>query len=554
MFFSTAPQVINWGFEGIWPPPPRNRWELRGGGIGHRAMIPVFGPWYNTGYEVQSVQPPHPRPERASGLFARGDDGAENPMAVLVPFSSWGFDQTATQPPRWKWELRGAGLKHRSEFAFFPTPFPEGWQVQPVQPPHPRPERAGSLMRGDDGAENVFQFRPPDFINMGSDGVYPQPPHRRVEKFAGLVGGDPGMQAIFVRWQNIGWEIAPHQPRHPRVEKFATMVGGDPGIEGTYTAWINGGWPVQPVQPGHPRPERSGSIARGEDGIENIYFPTAPQIINLGFDGVWPQPPHQRPERAGAIAKGDEGTQGTYQVWRNGGWEPTPVHPPHPRPERSGAIARWEDGTEAVYSFIPPGFVSWGYEPPITYMHVRYARAAATMRGDDGIEGTYSRWINDGFEQVDSQARVLRLERDKAALMRGDDGTAIPLIFWRNSGWEIQPPQPPHPLREKSGSLMKGDEGIEAAFVFVPFLQVSWWAQTDITYSRAGIYHPAGAIMPWEQEGWYQKVLVPVFYACSVITTWTAQTSVSTESAQSVVTQASGQTTVKGEPQGGPCQ
>src|SRR6516165_6526116 len=157
------------------------------------------------------------------------------------------------------------------------------------------------------------------------------------------------------------------------------MVGGDPGIEGTYTAWINGGWPVQPVQPGHPRPERSGSIARGEDGIENIYFPTAPQIINLGFDGVWPQPPHQRPERAGAIAKGDEGTQGTYQVWRNGGWGPTPVHPPHPRPGRSGAIARWEDGTEAVYSFIPPGFVSWGYEPPITYMHVRYARAAATM-------------------------------------------------------------------------------------------------------------------------------------------------------------------------------
>lgn len=37
-------------------------------------------------------------------------------------------------------------------------PFSEGWPVQPWQPPHPRREKAGALMKGDDGIQKVYAF------------------------------------------------------------------------------------------------------------------------------------------------------------------------------------------------------------------------------------------------------------------------------------------------------------------------------------------------------------------------------------------------------------
>ena len=101
---------------------------------------------------------------------------------------------------------------------------------------------------------------------------------------------------------------------------------------------------------------------------------------------------------------------------------------------------------------------------------------------------------------------------------------------------------------------MFGDGGVELPFAFVPYLQTHWFANIDITYSKRGIWHPAGAILPWEEQGWYQKVFVAVFYACSEITAGIAQTSISGTTAQTVLNTGTGQTNVKGEPLGGPCE
>ena len=398
------------GFE-VQPFQPPHRMPERGGGTYPRGDEGIEFPlinFYPTGYEIQPPQPPHPKPER-SGSVMRGDDPSAYPILVPPPPTLWGHDLQAWQPQHQRPERQGSLVGGDSGIegtytAFYPYgwpvqppqpphPRPErvgcliggdsgteqvqitwlfaGWEIQPPQPPHPRPERVGAIEVGEQGIENVYFLVAPQVINWGFDGVWPQPPHPRPERFGTLIGGDVGIEATYSFFIPYGWPVQPPQPPHPRWEKFATLIGGDPGTEGIYINWQGAGWEVQPPQPPHPRPERSGSIAKGDDGEEYIFFPVAPQVINWGFDGVWPQPPHQRPERSGSIAKGDEGIEGTYQFWRNGGWEVQPPQPPHPKPERSGSIARWEDGIEAKYVYVPPPQITSWFTSGLESVYVR---------------------------------------------------------------------------------------------------------------------------------------------------------------------------------------
>jgi hypothetical protein len=128
-----------------------------------------------------------------------------------------------------------------------------GWEVQPVQPPHPSPERrAASWLRADDGTQ------------------YP-----------------------FLRWLNSGWEIQPPQPPHPRPERAAAIVAPAPlgNIDATLVGFSPMGWEVQPVQPGHPRPERSAAFLRGDDGNYAIFVfvppPPPPIVTPPGGGSSW---------------------------------------------------------------------------------------------------------------------------------------------------------------------------------------------------------------------------------------------------------------------------
>src|SRR5262245_57593467 len=70
-------------------------------------------------------------------------------------------------------------------------------------------------------------------------------------------------------------------------------------------------------------------------------------------------------------------------------------------------------------------------------------------------------------EQVLPTLPRRRWEKGKAGFARGDDGVQLPYSRWFNSGWEVQPPQPPHPRREKFGALVKGDDGTYDIFNLV---------------------------------------------------------------------------------------
>jgi hypothetical protein len=120
-FVAPLASTSSWGFDAQSYQPQRIRW--RGGTIARGDdgnELPSIN-WYNAGWEIQSVQPPHRRPEVKSAAFVRIDDGTE---AILI---------------RW---------------------FNAGWEIQSVQPPHRRPERAGAIAPKDDGIESPFIFIP----------------------------------------------------------------------------------------------------------------------------------------------------------------------------------------------------------------------------------------------------------------------------------------------------------------------------------------------------------------------------------------------------------
>ena len=207
-------------------------------------------------------------------------------------------------------------------------------------------------------------------------------------------------------WQNWGFDPPQVHLRWPQRRVYLDPNGADAIPEGSMPTWsywgFDGVWP-QPPSP-LPRQRRAGGFEVGEPGEEYIFFPIAPQIVNMGFEGVWPQPPFPRIRLSGSIMRGEDGigapffawqnagwevqsvqppfpatanvalnnrragilpewnVEAVYQNWVNAGWAVQPVQPPKPRPERAGAVEVGEGGIDAIYFQVAPQIVLWGWE------------------------------------------------------------------------------------------------------------------------------------------------------------------------------------------------
>ncbi len=386
-----------------------------------------------------------------------------------------------------------------------------GWEIPPMQPRHPLPERAGAFATSEPGVEAQYVFVP-----SAVWGWEIAPPLIRHQIFKSPEIGDQGIQFPFIRWINFNWHIPPFQPSHPRPERAAAVMPWEHGIEAQYVfvpfkwGWevpvphlrqktsiryfgIEGtsdfaffdflpyGWELPPFQPPHPRPERGAPVITSEPGIETKFVPPA-FVTNAWEVQSW-QPPHPRPERWGALARGDEGTQFPLIRWFNSGWEIAPFQPPHPRPERTAAIMPWEAGIEARYVFIAPPTIAWEVASFQPRHPTPERRAAAIFRGDEGTEFQFVRWFNTGWEIAPFQPSHPRTEKF-GAVVRGDEGIHARFIRWFNMGWEIPPYQPPHPRFEHAGSIMFGHQGIDGIYVFVPPPTLATFDPNYLTYGQ----------------------------------------------------------------------
>ena len=502
---SAAQQIVS-GWE-VPPYQPNHPRTERFGALvrGNEGIEAPLINWFNAGWEVLPYQPPHPRPERAGALM-RGDDGIQRTKINWYPT---GWEIIPFQPPHASPEKRAAGFFKGDDGteAKFINWKNTGWEVQLFQPPFDwSPLRSGIQNIGDIGIEAVYVYVPLQQIVYGWEIAPYQPAHPRLERFGALVGGNDGIEAPLINWFNVGWEVLPYQPSHPRLERFGALIRGNDGIEAPFFNWLNYGWEVPPFQPSHPRSERTGAVTWGDEGIESPLInwydsgwevqsvqphynnsPARSAIQNIGDLGIeavyvyvplvqivsgWEiapyQPQHPRPELFGALARGDDGIQSPFVNWFNIGWEIQPPQPNHPRPENAGAIMLGLQGIEAPYVYVPLVTITWGFEEPYVYPAKRYALGGAIAPHDDGVELPLINWQNTGWEIQPLQPPHPHPEMKAGAVMIGDQGTQAALINWYNSGWEVQPPQPPHPRSERAGSIMMGDAGIEATYTYIP--------------------------------------------------------------------------------------
>lgn len=597
------------GWE-IQPPPPPHPRPERVGAImrGDDGTAGRFNVFYPNGWAIQPPQPPHPRPERA-GAVAPYLALIEPPFRNFVPL---GWEQTSSMPLHIRWERSGAVMLGQQVIeARFTNFFPAGWEVQPPQPPNfpkTRLKHAG-MARGDDGTQDRFNF----FRPAGWEIQSPMLRHSfTAQRYTATKGSS--LFAIYSTWVNSGWEIAPPFFQHPRPERSGALARGDDGnyalfqailppppsgydqpffyprvrierrgavvrdnvgfnVEAIFRRFVDFGFENQPTQPFHTRRERAGGLMRGEDGTEAsfvpfILFPWGHEMPFLfprkaferagamrGDDGIefpyiFVPPPFEqllqgppvysrvRFERAAAMMPADPSTYRQFR-FNPAGWE---VVPPtmrqNGRPQRAGAVMIGENGTEA--RFRAP-LTAWGYEAPFTALQVRKPLRGALMRGDDGIEAALRRLVAMGWQPSEP---VLRPRKG----WRGPEVFEQPVIsfpnflrpLWVDDSRVVQ--LKPRPRR---GGALAVDTEMPQIIPFPVILRaLDHW--TPETFYRRRY---AGAIVPWE-GGWFMRRFVPVFYATSVITRYSAPTKITQASGDVEVTAAAARTVVRGEPQG----
>lgn len=178
-------------------------------------------PWLNAGSEIQPPPPPSYPKVRQRGAGAVGDSQfASFDLQAFTEVQNWQprpirrvqsmigaeapFPQTTIPPTIRLYEQVTPTLRARPRLLSTAIISPEqpliafrphGWEIQPFQPPHRRPERGGGA------------------IAEGSDGT----------------------DAPFALWRNFGWEVQPPQPPHPRREKFGAIVPKEDGTENIFT-------------------------------------------------------------------------------------------------------------------------------------------------------------------------------------------------------------------------------------------------------------------------------------------------------------------------------
>ena len=480
-------------------------------GMKGRTEFAVYSPFVPMGWEVQPWQPPSsPTCRLRSAALSQREDGIESPFVFVPPVAAvtFGFDPSwfgtrkVTKSVDFSWNIDAPLLGFQ----------PAGWEIAPPQPPtYPRSgNRTAALSQWEDGIEAKFVFVPAatvtwamdapafhvkrpvraidpqanidapliNFYPAGWEVQPPQPPHR-VNRLPAMLRGDDGTAATLIQFLAAGWEVAPPQPPHPRPERSGALMLGDPGNELPYVfvspTPVPDGWEVAPALAYHVRPERAGALMRGHDGTDAQFV----RFFPAGWEVASVQPPF-RLNRLPAMLRGDDGAEAMFVNWLNYGWSVQDPQPPHLRSERSGAVARGDDGIEAPYVFVPPFFTSWGYEhQPFPWVR---PRRDPSWRGDDGVQGQFVRWFN--------------------------------------GGWEVQPPQPPHPRPERTASIMFGNAGIEALYIFVPpgFMPDGWEVLPALAYHvrfdrgaalMRGHDGTDAAFIRWLNAGWEVQPFQP---------------------------------------------
>jgi hypothetical protein len=442
------------------------------------------------GWEIQSPQPPHPTPEKRAGGTMRGDDGNQYP---LINF------------------------------------FPPGWEIQPPQPGHPRPERSGAVARGDDGTEAPFvppivvtavnwgfdfqqsvsrkyyrfvdqlqTFRPFPWLNFGFDLTSSQDQRFRRERSAAIFRGDDGNEAPFVNWKNAGWEV---QYFHAPHRFWKNLDRGDDGNEAPFVNWKNAGWEIQYSDIPHrfrknPEPGDGGIEAsfvnwrnagweiqygdvrhrffknpdRGDDGIE-AQFVAPPAFVPTWFE---PNPPFAKPlvSVRGAL-KHSTGFQ-----WPAGqppfSWEVQYGHVFH-RIFKSPDIG--DSGIEAKFVFVPPApLTPLGYPLP-EIVAKRPVRANAV-----GFRNEFASPLNIPsfgwpIPYSDIRHRFIKYPEIGSGGIEGPLPAPPPLVF---VGYPFQDTT----LKRRFRQDFKGDDGIEAKFIFVPLPPLISWPFLNEAFFR----------------------------------------------------------------------
>lgn len=410
-----------WGWE-IAPPVLAIDWSKRAPGLKGSSQFPVWSLWINYGWDIPSFQPPHPRIEK-SGAIATSEPGIE---AKFVPPATtpWGWDIPPVQPPALPYRLKTAAFKSLGSIETPPFVFqPSGWEIaQPLT----RHQVFKSPETGDQGTQAQFI----NFINYGWSTPSLQPPHPRPERAGAIATSEPGIENIFipptlVTW---GWDIAAPFVRYRRL---ADPEIGDQGTQASLINFIAYNWSIPPFQPPHPRPERAGAIMPSEPGIEAqfVFTPATPIIWG------WEQPPLQLKKSTATRYFGIEGSGDfAFFDFQPYGWELPSFQPSHPRPERSGAIPTGDQGTQNTFTFVPPAVAIWGWEVQPFQPVYRINRLPAMLKGDEGIQAQFVRWFNMGWEIPPFQPRHPRPEH-AGAIMVGHQGIDAPYVF-------VPPPVP----------------------------------------------------------------------------------------------------------------
>jgi hypothetical protein len=343
---------------------------------------------------------------------------------IIKPPDGW--ENQAWQPPRFRG--KAPAIFFVSGFAAFATP-PRGWENQAWQPFRTR--RAIDAPQGN-----------PDDIFVPAVVTIPA-------------------------WQFSAQEF---QPPAARIWQRGAAFPDDVADFNDLTPLVSfypAGWEIQAVQPPRRRAERFGAIAPREDGIER---PLA-NFYPMGWEVQPPQPPSSPLPRlrAAGTMRGDDGIHRQYAAWLNFEWGAQNFQPPHSFVAGREAATIGPVNIDAVFvaPIVVPPF-GWENQPPQPpRFPAANRRAGALAPKEDGIEASFSVWYNAGWEVQPPQPPHPRPEQRFAALAPRDDGTQFPLLRFFGFGFENQPPQPPHRRPERAGSIMRGDDGTQATFVFV---------------------------------------------------------------------------------------
>src|SRR6266853_1463380 len=391
---------------------------------------------------------------------------------------------------------RYSGIKSKSGFAAFPQPFPEGWQVQPYQPPFQPTirQRSGALSHPEEGIEGVFVASPSQ-IFLGYE--FPPISPRKVFKGLDQYGN---VDTQFINFLPYGWEIQYVQP--PAFPKTNIKIGAlsqwEDGIEGQFIVFHPFGWEIQPPQPPHQFIEKRGSILRGDDGTEGIFI----NFLPFSFEVQPPQPPFRVNQNRGTILKGDDGTVGIYINFLPYGWEIQPPQPPHTFFEKKGSILRGIDGIEGILvNFFPFGWEIQPYQPPFSPKISQ--KTGALSHPEEGIEAPYIFVpATQPIWGLDIQPSPSRLYDRGGAWSQCEDGIEFPLINFFPDGWEIQPYQPPfYPkINQKISATSQWEDGIEFPFIFVAPGQIidGWEIQAFQPPFWLRINQKLGSVSQWE--------------------------------------------------------